>query len=160
MSWTKREFINQAFNEIGLASYVFDLTPDQLQSALRQMDSMMAEWNARGIRISYPLPSTPSESSLDSLTNVPDSANAAIYKNLAVMLAPAYGKTSSPDTKADAKGSLGVLESLSATPPIMQFKGTLPLGAGNKSWIGNRGPFVEAPSIYIEAGPDTVLDFY
>ena len=29
MGWTKREYVEQAFEEIGLASYVFDLTPEQ-----------------------------------------------------------------------------------------------------------------------------------
>ena len=48
MGWTKRQFVAQAFEEIGLASYVFDLTPEQLQSALRRLDTMMAAWNALG----------------------------------------------------------------------------------------------------------------
>jgi hypothetical protein len=30
MAWTKRDFITQAFEEAGLGSYVFDLTPEQL----------------------------------------------------------------------------------------------------------------------------------
>ena len=51
MGWTKREYIEQAFEEIGLASYVFDLTPEQLQSALRKLDAMLAEWNAKGLRL-------------------------------------------------------------------------------------------------------------
>ena len=33
MSWTKREFVNQALEEIGLASYVFDLQSEQMNSA-------------------------------------------------------------------------------------------------------------------------------
>ena len=33
MSWTKRQYIVDAFEEIGLASYVYDLQPEQLQSA-------------------------------------------------------------------------------------------------------------------------------
>jgi hypothetical protein len=160
MSWTKREFINEAFDEIGLASYVFDLTADQLQSALRKLDAMMAKWNGRGIRISYPLPSTPSESSLDAVSNVPDAANEAIYTNLGLALAPSYGKTVSPETKEKAHESFQILLSLATTPRVMQFPGTLPLGAGNKAWVGNRGPFVKTPNIYIEAGPDAVLDFF
>ena len=31
MGWTKRQFIEQAFDEIGLASYAFDLGPEQMQ---------------------------------------------------------------------------------------------------------------------------------
>jgi len=64
MSWTKRQFITQAFEEIGLAAYVFDLTAEQLDSALRRMDSMVAGWNANGVRIGYPLPGSPEDSDL------------------------------------------------------------------------------------------------
>ena len=35
MGYSKRQFVAAAFEEIGLASYVFDLQPEQLQSALR-----------------------------------------------------------------------------------------------------------------------------
>ena len=89
MGWTKRQFIEQAFDEIGLASYAFDLGPEQMQSALRRLDTMLAAWNALGIRLAYPLPSSPQDSDLDEQTNVPDSSNEAIYTNLAIKLAPA-----------------------------------------------------------------------
>jgi hypothetical protein len=45
VAWTKREFVVQAFSEIGLASYVYDLQPEQLQTALNRLDSMLATWN-------------------------------------------------------------------------------------------------------------------
>ena len=102
MAWTKREFVVAAFGEIGLASYVFDLTPEQLQAALVRLDSMMATWNGQGIRLGYPLPSTPGASSLDDATNVPDSANETIFQNLGIRVAPGYGKSVSPDTKVSA----------------------------------------------------------
>jgi len=34
MGWTKRQYVTQAFEEIGLASYVFDLTPVVQQPAI------------------------------------------------------------------------------------------------------------------------------
>mgnify|MGYP000518919073 CR=1 FL=1 len=45
MSYTKRQFVIAAFEEIGLASYTFDITDDELSSACRRLDAMMAEWN-------------------------------------------------------------------------------------------------------------------
>jgi hypothetical protein len=48
VGYTKRQFVTSAFEEIGLADYVFDLQPEQLEGALRRLDSMMAEWNAAG----------------------------------------------------------------------------------------------------------------
>ena len=71
MGYTKRQFVTSAFEEIGLADYVFDLQPEQLEAALRRLDSMMAEWNAMGIRLGYSMPSSPQDSDLDEQTNVP-----------------------------------------------------------------------------------------
>ena len=94
-----------AFEEIGLANYNFDLQPEQFQSGLKKLDTMMARWNKNGIRIGYPLSSSPSTSNLNEDTNVRDSSLEAIYKNLAVRIAPSFGKVLSIDTKIEAKGS-------------------------------------------------------
>lgn len=59
MPYSKRQFVIAAFEEAGLASYVYDLTPDQLNSALQRLDAMIAYWNGRGVRVSYPLPGSP-----------------------------------------------------------------------------------------------------
>jgi hypothetical protein len=158
MGWTKRQFVVQAFDEIGLASYVFDLTPEQLESALRRLDSMMAMWNAKGIRLGYPLPSSPSSSDLDTPTNVPDSSNEAIYANLAVRLAPSVGKTVAPETKATAKAAYDLLLSLAAVPPEMQLPSSMPAGAGNKPHQLDQ-PFLSPPTATLDAGGDSVIDF-
>jgi hypothetical protein len=92
MGYTKRQFVTSAFEEIGLADYVFDLQPEQLEAALRRLDSMMAEWNAAGIRLGYAMPSSPQDSDLDTETNVPDSAWEAIITNLAIRIALATAR--------------------------------------------------------------------
>ena len=160
MSWTKREFINQAFEDAGMASYVYDLQPEQLQSALRLMDNMLAVWNEKGIRLSYPLPETPSQSSLDDLTNVPDSANEAICNNLAIRIAPSYGKVVPFETKVLASSSLRCLESAAARPPQIQFPGTMPAGAGNMIGYNYPRSYLPDPVEYIEPNSDNVMDFY
>jgi hypothetical protein len=53
--WTKRDVIGQAFSEIGLASYTFDLLPEQYEGALRRLDAMIAQWENKGIRLAWPL---------------------------------------------------------------------------------------------------------
>ena len=110
MGYKKRQFISAAFEEIGLASYVFDLQPEQLDSALRRLDAMIADWNAKGIRLGYPLPSSPQDSDLDEETNVPDSAYEAIICSLAIRLAPSYGKQVMAETKTTAKHVWFLLE--------------------------------------------------
>jgi len=159
MGWTKRQFVTQAFEEIGLAAYVFDLTPEQLESALRRLDTMLATWNAKGIRLGYPLPSSPQDSSLDEQTGVPDSANEAIYVNLAIRLAPSFGKTPSVDTKATAKATYDGLLSLAAMPMEQQMPAHMPAGAGNKPWRNTDNPFLTPPVDPLLAGQDGPIEF-
>lgn len=159
MGWTKRQFIEQAFDEIGLASYVFDLGPEQMQSALRRLDMMMAAWNALGLRLAYPLPSNPQDSDLDEETNVPDSANQAIYANLAIKLAPSYGKQVMSETKVSAKEAYNTLLSRAAMPMEQQMPGTMPSGAGNKSWRNYGDPFLQRPVEPVLGGQDGPIDY-
>ncbi len=156
MSYTKRQFIEAALEEIGIASYDFDLSPEQFESALRRLDAMAASWNAKGIRIGYPIPSSPELSVLDGETTVPDAANEAIITNLAIKLAPGYGKTPSQDTKTTAKETLATLMALAAFPLEQQLPGSMPSGAGNK-FIDT--PYIIPPSDALLAGQDSAIDF-
>jgi hypothetical protein len=159
MSYSKRQFVTAAFEEMGLASYVFDLQPQELESALRRLDAMMAEWNAKGIRLSYPLPGSPEDSEIDAETTVPDSANEAVITNLAIRLAPSYGKSVSPDTRMIANAAYNTLLSLAAMPSQIQFPDTLPRGAGNKPVRYGR-PFFPKPEDPILSGQDGEINFY
>lgn len=103
MGYSKLQFVQAAFEEIGLAAYVFDLQPQQIESALRRLDAMMADWNGKGIRLAYPIPSSPENSNINAETGVPDSANEAIITNLAIRLAPSYGKQVMPQTQTVAR---------------------------------------------------------
>ncbi len=161
MSWTKREFVVAAFGEIGLASYVFDLSPEQLQSALTRLDTMMATWDGQGIRLGYPLPSSPSASNLDDPSNVPDSANEMVFQNLALRIAPGFGKTVSPDTKLSAINAYNAaVGKAMGVPPEKQMPGTMPAGTGNKPWRNTGQPFLNPPQDPIDAGDDGPLNFY
>lgn len=159
MGWTKRQFVEKAFGKIGLAGYVFDLTPEELQDALSDLDSMMALWNAKGIRLGYPGPSSPQNSDLDEETNVSDSSNVAIYCNLGVMIAPNFGKSVSPAMVLLAKQAYDELLSLAAAPMERQFPSTMPAGAGNKPWRTYDSPFLRPPQDPLLAGPDGPIEF-
>jgi hypothetical protein len=158
MSYTKRQFVEEAFAELGMASYTFDLSPQQLDACLRRLDTMMATWNARGIRLGYPLPSSPQDSDLDTDTQVPDSANEAIITSLAIRLAPQYGKTVSLDTRTTAKQAYDTLLSRAAFPIEQQFPRTLPMGAGQKPWRYD-DPFMPAPTDPVLSGQEGPLEF-
>lgn len=158
MGYSKRQFIDAALAEIGLANFAFDMGPEQVQWVLARLDAMMAEWNARGARLGYPLPSSPPSSDLDDETGVPDSAWEAIICNLAVRIAPGFGRTPMPETKARARSGCNTVLLASATPPERQYPGTLAAGAGNKPWRRDQ-PFMPPPRDPLEAGPDGPLEF-
>ncbi len=160
MGYTKQQFISAAFEEIGLASYVFDLQPEQLESALRRLDAMMADWNAKGIRLGYPLPSSPQDSTLSEETLVPDSAYEAIICSLAIRLAPSFGKTVMIETKTTAKQGYDILLQRATFPLEKQLPATTPAGAGNKPWRVYDNPYVRPPYFPVDAGPDGPLEYY
>jgi len=105
MPWTKRQIVSEAFSEIGKGGYAFDMQPEEYQSALRRLDAMMATWGATtNIRIGYVGGDGFGDIGVE--TEVPDWAVSAIYLNLAISIAPTYGKTVSADTKINAKIAL------------------------------------------------------
>lgn len=154
---TKRQLLDQMFEEIGIAGYAFNLTPDEQMSALRRLDSLMAQWDGKGIRIGYALPSSMQASDPDQDSGIPDTAIAAVVLNGAVRLAPMYGKTLQLETIREAKVAYLDLLSRSMTTPQVQLQGNLPRGAGNKPWR-RRQPFVTPPQDPITVGPDSTLD--
>lgn len=158
MSYTKRQFVSLAFDEIGLAEYNFDLQPEQLQSAVRKLDAMIASWNGKGIRLRYPLTSSPENTSLNTETEVPDYANEAIYLNLAIRIAPSFGKVVSNETKADAKAAYQVVLQRTQAPAEMQLT-NLPRGAGNKPWRYTGNEFLAPPTDELESGPEGDFNF-
>jgi hypothetical protein len=159
MSWTKRQVVLNAYEEIGLAEYAFDLQPEQLQAALRRLDNMMATWNSRGLRLGYPLPPNPQNSDLDTPTNVTDEAIEAMVGNLAIRIAPLFGKTVSPDTKAAARAAYSAL--LSRRTEVVERRvdvNAIPAGQGTKYWRFNSDPFLADPNVPITTGPDGILE--
>lgn len=140
MSWTKREIITQAFAELGLASYVFNLTADELQDAMRRLDTMMALWTARNVIFDpvYPQPATYGAGDLDDDTNAIPEAIEPMYLNLAIRLAPSFGKAPSPDTRAAAKSGYNTLLAQYVVGAQVSLQGTIK-GAGAKDPVA---PFI------------------
>ncbi|MGE5622491.1 MAG: packaged DNA stabilization gp4 family protein [Bacillota bacterium] len=159
MGWTKKQLIEEAFDELALAGHVFDLTPEELQAAGRRLDAMLAMWNGKGICLGYALSSGP-DSDLDADSGLPDFAVEPAYMNLAQRLAAGYGKAILPTTAAAAKDGYDMLVARAAMPSEVQFPGSLPRGAGNKPWRWERGPFMQPPVDPLTPGPaDGEIEF-
>jgi hypothetical protein len=157
MGYTKRAFVMAAFSELGLASSEFDLQPDQIAAAGDRLDAMMAEWDGRGIHVGYPITS-PTTIDLDAQTSVPAWANEAVICNLAIRLAPSYGRSVMAETRATAKNAYNTCLARTTSPPLRRLPNTLPVGAGNKPWEGNSDPFFEE-STQLLVGDEGELTF-
>lgn len=140
MSMNKRQLVDLAFESIGLASFVFDISPEEQQSAIRRLDSMMALWDSKGIRLGYNLTVDPKNADPDQDSGVPDIAYEAVFLNLAIRLGAAFGKQVPRTVSGPAKDAYDTLLTIAATPPPQMQANRLPAGAGNRWRTFTRGP--------------------
>lgn len=131
MAWTKLELIKSAFQEIGLGDYIFNSSPEQLQAACNTLDNMMLEWDAQNIKLGYNAASTPDTNSVNDSSNLPLYANSAVISNLAIKLAPSFGKIVTNEAKVAAYNGMNMLYAKIPVPQVPTPYG-LPAGAGNK----------------------------
>lgn len=156
MATTKREIVLDMFEMIGLASYEFDLQPEEMDSARKRLDRMMAAWGGLGINMGYTQPTDPNDSDLDEDSGLPDTAIAGVAANLALLVAPGKGKTLSVDVRLIAKQFYnGILAQFSKVPN-MQLPDNLPVGAGNKRLPSDLQYF--QPSNRVTTGTGQQLD--
>jgi hypothetical protein len=87
---TRAAILKRAFAAISIADYVFDLTPDEQAYAFGELDAMMAQWEGAGIDLDYVPGGASASGSTDIAT--PSYADDAIALNLALRLAPSFGK--------------------------------------------------------------------
>lgn len=139
---TKRELIEMAFAENGLATSAFDLQPEEVLWALSRLDMQMATWDGNGIRVGYNL----SSDDPDADSGLADSVAETVAMHLAIRIAPRFGKAPSVDTRRAARDGYDRLLIDAAQPLPTSMPNTLPVGAGNRSPIGT--PF------FVQTTPD------
>lgn len=154
MSYSKEQLVKAALAELGMSDYAFDLSPEQLDQGYARLDAMMAEWNARGTRLGYPITSDPSAVSGTTDSGIPDSAYMAVITNLAIQLAPGYGKRVSVETLRVATRGMNTLFAMSARPKAGRL-GNMLAGAGAKT----TEPFVAAEESDAVAKPEESAQF-
>lgn len=131
MAQTKQFFIEKAFNEIGLAAYVFDLQPEDWDSALSTANGMIGEWMGNGILVGdWPIPDDPDADSIATVTAIPFTNWRAIWLNLGLALAPNVGKTPEAPTVALARVAYRTLLNKRVAIPEMRRPSTMPVGQG------------------------------
>jgi len=150
MGLTKRNIIERAYTAGGLASYVFDLTAEELEAAKATLDSMLAMWSVKGARIAYN-----GGGALSDDAGLPGWSEEAVIANLALRVCGFAGKMPSPELKASARQSWNTVLAMVSQPPIARMDvGRLPAGSGNL-WLGDI--VLPEPPMEIETGPDGLI---
>lgn len=142
---TKRTIVGMAFEEIGLAGYEFDATPEEQFSALRRLDVLMARWRTQSLDLGYNFPAQVGNGDLDDPSNIPDDALDAVVTTLALRIMPAIGKSMSAESnRAYAESMTALRAAYGSTIPIRELPHSTPRGAGAKPY-GTWWPFVGGP---------------
>lgn len=149
---TKRQIIEDAYSAVGLASYAFDLTAEEIVAAQRALDAMMAQWNIRGLRVGYAMGGV-----ADDESGLPDWTIEAVSTNLGIRLAGRIGKAVMPETKQAAREAYSTVLAL-CVKPIPALSREVPAGGGNRPWHRTGQPFIEQQSAPLMAGDDSELD--
>lgn len=138
----KRAIIEMTFEEMTLAGYEFDATPEEQFAYLRQLDAMIAEWRGPGreLAIPYNAPAVFGEGDLDDESGIPDFAIQAVAIALAKRCAPKIGKSLSADTQSALVQGMDAINA-AFSPRVERSLGrTTPRGAGQR-WSATWSPF-------------------
>jgi hypothetical protein len=131
MAWSKLNIIDAALAEIGLGGYVFDATAQEKQDFLSRLDAMMASWTDDGIVTGYVVEDNPAADTITGSSNITAKYTRGVVLNLAVEMAPGYGKQVMQQTLFAARNSYSQALRIT-TPPIKSVNTTaVPAGAGH-----------------------------
>lgn len=127
---TKQQIIEDAYTAAGLASYAFDLTPQELAYADRALQAMLAQWSIKGIRIGYN-----SGGSMSDESGLPDFSVEAVKSNLALRICGIAGKQVTPEIRAAAMAGFNAVAAATAQIPerARNINGVA-AGAGNRGY--------------------------
>jgi len=154
---TKGFILDRIFEEVGLAGYEFDRSPEQDISALSKMDVLMAQWQAQRMNLNYNFPSSMGGGDPSDVAGVPDFAIDAIAVSVAMRVAPGMGKSMSVESRRALTESMTMIRAVTAKIPCMSLTRTTPIGMGNR-YRSTVWPYAWGPSPQCESGPFTLKD--
>jgi len=158
MAWSKRQLVLAALKELGVVQRDTDATAEELADVCRRLDAMMASWDGDGLHLAYPIPADDAVD-LAADSNLKSSAVRAVVANLALEIAPQFGREPSGLTLKSAKAGLDTLRTLAVTTSRQRLPGGVPRGAGGQRAGLSRSPFTPQPDPGITVGSDSILNF-
>lgn len=131
---TKRDIVEMMREFCGQAGFEFELSPEEVASDVRLLQTMMAEWpwNLTGYAIGNGLPEEPS--------GLADEDVSAVFMELALRRAPGLGKSLSPEARTAIGASKSALTARYASILTQPLAPNTVRGAG-ATWF-SRSPFI------------------
>lgn len=131
MTVRKSDLVRDALSKLGIIDYDYDIDPAEFRTGLIALETMIASWDARGIKFGYIIAPTPEQAKGEDDAGIPDIARKAIVYHLAIEMADSYGKAISPTVASGA--AVGMSDLLSAIQyiPQVQYPSNMPRGSGN-----------------------------
>jgi hypothetical protein len=126
MATTAAQLLKQSLQEILVQASEAPLEADDYRDAIFVLNSWMAGLEADGVDLGY----TPVDSLSDVIT-VPDGAIMGMVSNIAILIAPQYGRPISLELSNKAKKGMATIYRLGQTVAITEYPSTLPRGSGN-----------------------------
>jgi hypothetical protein len=148
---TKATVIQMAYEELASAGYEFDHGADEIASTLRKLDALMLTppYSSLG----YNAPATIGGGDQINPSGLPDVALQTVAVALGVRIAPVWGKTMSPESRAAYVRGVNELRTMVQTIPTVSLRRGTPLGSGNK-WRSIWAPFAsgrDSAIVYVAA---------
>ena len=143
MGYTKRQLIDAALEEIGLDPVNFDVDGAEQQKCARRLEALIAKWDAENIPLGYALSDEPEDINIDAESGLRNWAYEAVYLNLAVSIAPTFGKQIMPDTKKAAHQAKIATRAKTYIITQRQYPNTMPVGSGNRRGNSRRNYYIE-----------------
>jgi hypothetical protein len=126
MATTAAQLLKQSLQEILVQASEAPLEADEYRDCIFVMNTFMADLEANGVDIGY----TPVDSLSDVIT-VPDGAIMGMVSNIAILIAPQFGKAVPFELGKKAKKGMSTIYRLGQTVAITEFPNTMPTGSGN-----------------------------
>ncbi len=134
----KGEYVSGAYEQLAIWGITADPEPQEIVKALVRLNGLMLQWENRNIFLGWNVGAEdPNDES-----GLPDWAQEAVFTNLALKIAPLYGRMATTDQKQEAANAYEAITLNNLCN--MEYPDTMPVGAGNQRYgYSSRRFFVE-----------------
>ena len=139
----KADLIQGAYEQLRIWGVTRIPSPTETVLALKRLNGLLLHWENQNIYLGWNVGAdNPNDES-----GLPDWAQEAVFTNLALKLAPTFGKMATPDMKSEASETYNAI--CLSCYANMEYPDTMPVGAGNQRYGYSSRRF------FVEDDPDT-----